>query len=1049
MIVISSQGLAEVKGDEISHLTGPFEGLPEVFFDARSSSFTSDGKQQIFEGDVIALGSGNVISADKIAFDQAAGTLEGDGHIVIISGRQVFVGERLRFFVSTGDFRLDGAMMTANDPEHANQISHAILGFSLAEIDFEVARKNRLQSINDARAQLREASRMAAAAGEKLSDDLIDRYALLLEQDDLVRAQENPALARLGNDRRLAYQRRRLYWDKNREELFRQFGGSGASVAYFKMGGQVIERKSGNDFTIQDSLFTSCRCDPGDSPAWAVRSQHSHAQIGGYADFKNAVIEIGGVPIFYLPYFRLPIKDIRQSGFLLPVFSHDPMSGTVFSQPIFFELGPSFDATVATEFFEQRGTRISLDARQQSRKSEGWSLNIEGMRDQIWLRDVRRRQMLSGVFTKGLEIARKNSETGIMAADSVGIEPISDQNALVDRFSTPAYWNSVNQDCLSTDPARQKACDLDLRRQLSVPTNLLRGNATWDGLKFLTPRLSLVSSGMMKTDHRYDYDLYLPDDFQSAVLRGRVYPAFYHSGVMLHYDSPVVYAGVASQFADNIRSAGHFDGEQLPGALSLQSRLFRLTPDDQIQIPVYGNLRYRHYEIRDYGQADSFAESSIDSLGDGRWQSIELRLLAPVSSQSAVKVDQFLDAEARLISANGYGDRLSQESSWRLGIRFQLPLDGIADVSGLFPVRDASLSDSHRLIQHLMNWSVTFATRPVVIRTGPYGSETLKNGGIPTYFQSDRAEPRTDSTDSDLPEDEQLRSYQTVGFSTNHRWRIFNRGWRMIPADTLDVQPSKSKLTPQVRSSKDIQDVARRELLFALDRPLKGHDDMFGSDGKGRFFNRYALVDNGFSDLLTLNSGITYDFRKARERAAAENLSRESRPWSEPYLDMSTQLGDWGLSSLVNYDIYDRLATKMKINLAPPSIMKTSVSLAYSLDKEVDISGGGIASYRLVTTRTANIVSSIVPWFNIFASLGRRTKDDAAVASAYETRLGASFDAPSTCWGVRFLRTKEFDVPEESAVYLLQLAVTFLGQTRSLPNMSGAVLSRLPESPAF
>ena len=208
MLMASGVALGQAKSDEISRFTGPFESVPEIFFDARSSSFTGDGKKQIFEGDVIALGSGNVISADKIAFDQAAGTIEADGHIVIISDRQVFAGDRLRFFVSTGDFRLDGAVMTANDPDQANQISRSILGFSQTEIDFELARQNRLQGIRGARAQLRESSRMAAAAGEKLSDDLVDRYALLLEQEDLLRGQENPALARLGNDRRLVYQRR-------------------------------------------------------------------------------------------------------------------------------------------------------------------------------------------------------------------------------------------------------------------------------------------------------------------------------------------------------------------------------------------------------------------------------------------------------------------------------------------------------------------------------------------------------------------------------------------------------------------------------------------------------------------------------------------------------------------------------------------------------------------------------------------------------------------------------------------------------------------------
>lgn len=1042
--------MAQESSDDISRFSSPMEGVPELFFDARSSSFTHDGKQQVFDGDVIALGSGNVISADKIAFNQGAGTIEADGHIVIISNSQVFTGERLRFFVSTGDFRLDGATMAANDPDQANRISRSILGFSQAEIDFELARQNRIKVIRNSRAQLREASRMAAAAGEKLSADLVDRYALLLEQEDLLGVQENPALARLGNDRRLVYQRRRLYWDKNREELFRRFGGSGVSVAYFQIGGQVIERKGGNDFEMQDALFTSCRCDPGESPAWAVRSQRSQAQIGGYADFRNAVIEIAGIPIFYLPYFRIPLKDTRQSGFLLPVFSHDPVSGTVFSQPVYFDLGPAADVTLAADFFEERGTRISVDARQQIRKNEGWSLNLEGMRDQIWLRELRRREMLSGVFSKGLDIARKNSGVGLVSAKDTTVEPVTNQNALVERLSDGTYWNSVNEDCLSVDPARQAACDFDLKRQLSAPDNLWRGSATWRGLKFLNPRLSLVSSGLIQSDHRYDYDLYLPDDFQSAVLRGRAYPAFHHAGAVLHYDSPDFYAGGGTQLADNIRSSGTFDGEQLPLTLVTQSRLMRLTPDNQRKFPVYGNLRYRHFEIRDFGKEDSFVESSIDSLGGGRWQSIEMRFLAPVSSDSAVKVDQFLDAETRLISARAYEDRSSQESSWRLGVRFQLPLDGLADVSRFLPTRDSSLADSQRMIQHLMNWSVIFATRPSVVRAGPYGSEPLEHGGVPTYFQSDRNQPRTDSTDVDLPEDEQLRPYQTVGLSTSHRWRIFPRGWRMIPADMLDAKVGDSNSGPparvaSARSTADLASQARRELLFALDRPLLGYDDMFGPNGKNRFFNRYSLDDAGHIDLLTLNSGITYDFRKARERSISDELSRESRPWSEPFLDVSTQLGEWGLSSLASYNIYDRVATKVKVNLAPPAMFKTSWSLAYSQDKEVDIDAVGVASYRLVTTRTANVATSIVPWFNIFASLGRRSKDEAAVVEAYETRLGASFDAPSACWGLRFLRTKEFDVPEESAVYLLQLAVTFMGQNRSLPNMSGAILSRMPE----
>ncbi len=1037
--------------NEVSRLTNPLTGLPELFFDARTSSFTRDGRQQIFEGDVIALGAGNIVSADKIAFDQGAGLIEAEGHIVIISNQQVFTGEKMRFFVSTGDFRLESAQMNANDPEQAQSVSRAILGFSKAEIDYESARQRRLASILTERAKLREASRLAAAAGESLSDELIDRYAILLEQEDLLRAQENPALARLGNERRLMYQRRRIYWEKNRNELERKFS-SVTSPAFFRIAGDAIERKNGNDFLIQDSVFTSCKCDPGESPAWSVRSQESEAQIGGYADFKNAVIEIKGVPVFYLPYLRLPVKDTRQSGFLLPMFTFNNVSGTVFSQPVFFDLGRATDVTVATEVFEKRGTRLALEARHQTRKNSGWSLNVEGMRDQIWLREVRRHQMLYGMYAAGLANARseRQSSGGLVTKALPGSEPVSSQPSIVAELSKASYWESVNADCLSGNPVREAACDADLRRQFATPQNVWRGSTNWKGLSFLTPRTSLVTSGILQTDHRYEFDLYLPDDFQSAVFRGRVYPAFNHAGVMAHYDGSEMYAGVGALYADNIRSANRFDGEQVPLAVSVQSRLVDILSADFSPVPVYGNLRYRDFTIADFGSADSFAETSQPSLGDGRWQSLEARFVAPVSSRSAVKVDQFLDAETRMVSSSVYGNRSSQQSSWRHGLRFQLPVDGLMDASRFLPPDPAnvSLSTPRRFMQHMMNWSLTFATRPVVVRNGPYGVESLGDAAnplnTPTYFQSDRDQPRTDSTDTDLPEDEQLRPYQTVSLATSHRWRLFTRGWRLIPADLLQDGEVKASMGQSAsRPVAELQEIARKELLFALDRPLRGFDDMFSPDGKKQFFNRYAQEDRGHSDLLTLGSGITYDFRKSQERKEESVRSRGSRPWSEPYLDLSTQIGAWGLSTSTSYNIYDRVTTRNKISIIPPGFLNTTTSFGYSLDKEVDIDRDGVSIYRLVTTRTASVATSLIPSVSLFATVGRRSKDNAAVVEAYETRIGAAFESVSGCWGVRFLRTKEYDVSEASASYLLQLAVTFMGQTRALPNMSGPVVSRL------
>ena len=76
----------------IAHAQGP-----EVVFDARGTSFTRDGKKQVFEGDVIAIGAGALITADKILVDREQNVIEAEGHIVIVSRNQIFQGEALTY----------------------------------------------------------------------------------------------------------------------------------------------------------------------------------------------------------------------------------------------------------------------------------------------------------------------------------------------------------------------------------------------------------------------------------------------------------------------------------------------------------------------------------------------------------------------------------------------------------------------------------------------------------------------------------------------------------------------------------------------------------------------------------------------------------------------------------------------------------------------------------------------------------------------------------------------------------------------------------------
>jgi lipopolysaccharide assembly outer membrane protein LptD (OstA) len=353
----------------------------QIFLDSKTTSFTRDGRRQIFEGDVVAIAGGALISADKVELNQKEGTLSAEGHVVIMSNEQVFTGETIIYHLNTGDFKLTDAVMTVGDKNAVQEVSRTLLGFSKAEVEFEAQRRQRLGEISARKNNLRLESHRQVREADTVSPDIVEKYATLIEQEDLIKQQENPILARLGTERRESFERRRKYWDSSRKSALASVASKMKSVGYFKIEGRVIQRTSGNDFLARQSLWTPCRCEDDEAPAWGFRSDRTEAQIGGYADLYHPVLEIKGIPVLYLPYLKLPLKSQRQSGFLPPIFGFESRSGNIFSQPVFFDFNEAEDATLKTDIFQNRGTRLGIEYRLQQREYSGWELRLEGIRD--------------------------------------------------------------------------------------------------------------------------------------------------------------------------------------------------------------------------------------------------------------------------------------------------------------------------------------------------------------------------------------------------------------------------------------------------------------------------------------------------------------------------------------------------------------------------------------------------------------------------------------------------------------------------------------------
>ena len=585
-------------------------GIPQLFFDARTTGFTRDGKQQIFDGEVIAIGPKSIITADRVVVDQENRALIAEGHVVILAADQILTGDKIEYSTETGDFKIMGARMVVNDKIEADKISKDVLGFSAAELSFEAQRKARLDEVAKRKDTVKESVRRKAKIGQGASDSDILDYARYLEQEDLIRNQENPAFAHMTESRRNNLRKRRDFWEKSRVSERVQLDASRQS--YFRLEGDELLKTNGNDFKAKHSLWTPCRCEQDELPAWGVRASSTEAQMGGYATFYDAMLEVKGVPVLYLPWLMLPIKDRRQSGLLMPSFSDDAVSGSGYSQPLFIDLGRDKDATFRADFFERRGSRAGAELRYRKSKYSGLQLNLEGMRDRVWLHQKTQREEILPMYRSGLAAARSQA-SGSPTAD---LSAFSGRDYVSRRLAQRDWWEANAPQCLSSDLADQQACEESLFASASAPSNVNRGLARWRGSDRISDRLSLVTSGEIYSDRQYNSDVYISDINQPGFDTGSGEWSINPIRSRLNYDGSNYFLGLGSYIGDSTMLNDRFEGYQIPWAVHARSRWYLLKPNG---LPIYWRGTIDNYRIsRDAGARDD-RDFDLNWISGGYW----------------------------------------------------------------------------------------------------------------------------------------------------------------------------------------------------------------------------------------------------------------------------------------------------------------------------------------------------------------------------------------------------------------------------------------------
>jgi LPS-assembly protein len=245
----------------------------------------------------------------------------------------------------------------------------------------------------------------------------------LIESQDLERDFKNQT-ARLTGQVRMVYKNQHFQADevridqkKDRAELIGnvlidtqdyQIGGEHIELDYIsdqaiikngfvqsgnvRFQGQYIEKTSSNQFYVIEADFTTCNNCPA---TWSFDGSIINAELGGYAYIKNAFLKVVGVPIFWLPYLVLPLKNERQSGLLTPEIGFNESRGLTYGQSFFWAMSRSEDMTFTLKSYEHGGTKQMAEYRYAATDDSFGQLNLSHIEDSVFYNSDRYKRYLN------------------------------------------------------------------------------------------------------------------------------------------------------------------------------------------------------------------------------------------------------------------------------------------------------------------------------------------------------------------------------------------------------------------------------------------------------------------------------------------------------------------------------------------------------------------------------------------------------------------------------------------------------------------------------
>ncbi|ARJ67096.1 organic solvent tolerance protein [Magnetospirillum sp. ME-1] len=130
-----------------------------------------------------------------------------------------------------------------------------------------------------------------------------------------------------------------------------------------RMAAQSAQRVGGDRTDFDRAVYTACepcKDKPDATPLWQVKAQRvTHNQAEAQVEYRDAWLEIKGIPVAYTPYMSHPDPTIkRQSGMLAPIFGMNSSLGPSIATPYYQVVSENEDFTLTPRFMLDQISKI-------------------------------------------------------------------------------------------------------------------------------------------------------------------------------------------------------------------------------------------------------------------------------------------------------------------------------------------------------------------------------------------------------------------------------------------------------------------------------------------------------------------------------------------------------------------------------------------------------------------------------------------------------------------------------------------------------------------